>query len=185
MWSSGEPHSAPEQSCMPMTTASSCYRALDAPESVQCTRHLMNWVRQRTAISWGSALAAGLCCPTPCSTAAPRLRLSSGWHWGCKVYCRVVSRHSKGSCAGCMRNTGGSKMILPRTSSWPICETVMSPVLPAAGEHLEEMLPIVYTPTVGKGSNSTATNTAAAWGLPLDKPPRCCRGVVAQLRPAR
>ena len=24
----------------------------------------------------------------------------------------------EGSCAGCMRNTGGSKMILPRTSSW-------------------------------------------------------------------
>ena len=31
-------------------------------------------------------------------------------------------------------------------------------------EHLEEMLPIVYTPTVGKGSNSTATNTAGRMG---------------------
>ena len=31
-------------------------------------------------------------------------------------------------------------------------------------EHLEEMLPIVYTPTVGKRSNATATSTAARAG---------------------
>ena len=113
--------------------------------------HHTNSALRLMATRSGSGLVAGRCYPIPCSIAAPRSRLSSASCWGLQG----LLPSGVTTLEGQLRRVYAQYRRQPDDLAKNVFLANMrdrNEVLfyRLLAEHLEEMLPIVYTPTVGK-----------------------------------
>ena len=95
--------------------------------------------------------------PTRCSTRGQRLPRRSATHLTCTAFCRPASERSRSRRLAACRFCAASR---PTSSAMRSCEICRTPTkrcsLPCSFRNLEELLPIVYTPTVGPAASNSA-----------------------------